>query len=125
MPTAASIAAYVLLLVVVAIAGWTDWTTHKIYNRLTVPAMAAGLLLWSVAGFAASGWPGAGDGFLHSFWSLLAGFVPSAAVFFLLGGLGGGDVYLLGAIGAISARWEVVLGVAVYGLIIGAVMALA
>jgi prepilin peptidase CpaA len=72
-------------------AGWLDWRSRRIPNRLTLPALALGLAINSLAG----GWQGvkfafegAGLGF-----GLLLPFV-------LLRGLGAGDWKLMGALGA-------------------------
>ncbi|NJL31641.1 MAG: hypothetical protein HC898_08430 [Phycisphaerales bacterium] len=42
-----------------------------------------------------------------------------------MGAVGGGDVKLMAAVGAISASWECVLGTTLYGMIIGFIMAVA
>jgi len=116
--------AYGLLVVVLGIAAYTDWKKEKVYNWLTYPAILAGFVYWAIWGWidpetfggALIGLKNAGIGFA-------AGFFPFALIF-TMGGLGGGDVKIMGAVGALSASWEVVLGTAVYGLAVGFVMAL-
>jgi len=72
-------------------AGWTDFRSRRIPNRLTVPALAAGILLNTVA----LGWPGAKQALLGS--GLGLGLLLP---FVLLKSLGGGDWKLMGALGA-------------------------
>lgn len=103
---------------VLAIAAITDWRKGMVYNWLTYPAMIGGLAYWAVAGAM-----GAQAGLGTAVFGLLAALVPFSAVF-LAGGLGGGDVKLMGAVGAISASWQCVLATTVYALIISLAMAL-
>ena len=93
----------------------TDLRSRRIPNVLTFGAAAAAL----VYGAATGGWTGVGSAAL--------GWLIGAVVFiipFALGGLGGGDVKLLAAIGAwlgpAGAFW-----VALYAGVAGGVMALA
>lgn len=83
---------------VVAIAAATDVWKGLIYNWLTLPAMIVGLALaaWH------QGWTGLGLSILGI---LIGGgvlFIP-----FFLGGMGGGDVKLMAAIGAVMGPWFV------------------
>ncbi len=99
----------VVLLVVAVTCAVTDLWKGKIYNAVTYPAMALGVAL----GLVLHGLPG--------LWSALAGFAVGffpAFVLFALGGMGGGDVKLLGAIGAIAgaiAATETLLLAFVFG----------
>ena len=93
----------------------TDLKWNRIYNLQTYPAMAFGLVL----GFAAAGTHGA----LMSFLGLLVG-VSLLFVFYLLGGVGAGDVKLLGAIGALKG-FSFVLWTMFYTGLVGGAMALA
>lgn len=81
------------LLVGVAVAcALTDLVRKRVYNAITYPAILAGFVVQIVT----HGWPG--------LWSALGGFAVGffpAYVLFVLGGMGGGDVKLMGAIGAI------------------------
>ncbi len=79
-------------LAVTACAVITDVREGKIYNWLTLPALVAGL---GLAGMQ-QGWTGLGLSII----GLLIG-VVLPFISFALGALGGGDVKLLGAIGAL------------------------
>lgn len=76
---------------VALIAAGTDLWKFKVYNALTLPALAAGL--------AASAWAGGWEGLATSGLGALTGFGLLVA-FFILGGVGAGDVKLLTALGA-------------------------
>src|ERR1700747_786407 len=99
---------------IVAVAATCDLKTRRIPHVLTFGAALAGLVAhgylegWSGAGVSAAGWLVG-----------VAAFFP----FFALGGLGAGDIKLLGAIGAwlgpVAAIW-----VALFSGIAGGVMAL-
>jgi prepilin peptidase CpaA len=82
------------MLCIVAVAcAVTDLWKGRIYNAVTYPAIAAGFILQ----LALHGVPG--------LWIALGGFAVGffpAFLLFMLGGLGGGDVKLLGAVGAIG-----------------------
>ncbi len=100
---------------IASIACVTDWRTRRIPNVLTFGAALAGLLYQ----FATGGVEALGQGLL--------GWVLGALVFllpFALGGLGGGDVKLLAALGAwlgpVDALW-----LALYTGVAGGVMAIA
>jgi prepilin peptidase CpaA len=94
MPIAAwkDLALSILALAFALRAGWVDWRTRRIPNRLTVPALLLGVLantaVWGWAGTKSS-FEGAGLG--------LAVLLP----FVLLRGLGAGDWKLMGALGAL------------------------
>jgi len=110
--------AYALLAVTLGVAAVTDWRTGRIFNWLTYPAILVGVAYWGLAGLA-----GAERGLIDAMVGLAAGILPFA-VLLTLGGLHGGDMKLMGAVGALSAMWQVVLATAVYGLLIAAVFAL-
>jgi prepilin peptidase CpaA len=92
----------------------TDLRARRIPNVLTFGAAAAALVYHA----AMAGWPGIG-------WAA-AGWIAGAALFFpifALGGMGGGDVKLLAAVGAWLGPADA-LFVGLYGAIAGGVMAL-
>jgi len=78
------------------VAAATDFWRYRIYNLLTFPLMGAGLLYHTLVGFYL-GTPG--ESFLSSFLGLLFGLGILIAPF-MMGGMGGGDVKLMGAVGA-------------------------
>ena len=93
----------------------TDATKKKIYNIQTYPAMLGGLALGCLLG----SWQG--------LWASFLGLVVGMAllfVFYLVGGIGAGDVKLLGAIGALKGATFVVWTL-YYTALIGGAMALA
>ncbi|MFI5289353.1 MAG: prepilin peptidase [Polyangia bacterium] len=83
----------VLLLALAVACMVTDLWKGRIYNSVTYPAMAAGLLVQVFTHGVAGLWIALGG--------FAVGFFP-AFLLFALGGLGGGDVKLLGAIGALA-----------------------
>jgi prepilin peptidase CpaA len=82
-----------LLVALGLICAYTDVRRGRIYNAITYPAIALGLIV-QVALF---GWAGA----LSAVEGFAVGFFP-AFIVFATGGMGGGDVKLLGAIGALA-----------------------
>lgn len=120
----AELIAWILLALAMLIAAVDDYRTGMIHNRIVYPALLLGLVYWTLVGFLRGGVEGAGDGLGRSALALLAGAAPMAIIF-ASGALGGGDVKLMGVIGALSGRWECVLGAAVYGFLLAGLMALA
>jgi prepilin peptidase CpaA len=105
-----------LILILLAITSFiTDITKKKIYNIQTYPSMALGLIL----GYAVGG----GYGILMSLAGLLTG-LALLFIIFIAGGIGAGDVKLLGAIGALKGS-VFVLWTMFYTGLIGGVMAFA
>ena len=101
------ILAFVVMLGICVAASITDVRTHRIPNKLTGLAILAGLSFWLIAGLVAGRGLFGSDGtmagtFGASFIGLLCGLVPFA-VLVMMGGIGGGDMKLMGAIGAWSA----------------------
>jgi prepilin peptidase CpaA len=106
--------AFAAAIVAVSLAVYTDLRWRKIFNIVTVPAAAVGIVLNTFGG----GW----YGLLSSF----AGLVIGIAVFiipFALRGMGGGDVKLMGALGALLGAYAIV-NVAIYTALVGGVLAL-
>jgi prepilin peptidase CpaA len=103
-----------LVIITAVLAAFLDLKTRKIPNWLTLTMAATGL----VGGFLISGWPGVLSG--------AQGWLVGIGVFlipFILGGMGGGDVKLMGAIGALKGV-EFVLQTALLGALWGGLLAL-
>lgn len=83
---------HIAALILVTIAAFFDIASHRIPNVLTYPSWALGLLLGGIYG----GWVGVGDsavGFAVAFFPLL--------IMYAGGSVGGGDVKLMGGVGAL------------------------
>ncbi len=114
-----TIAPMVALILLGLIAAWFDVRQGRVPNALTYPAMVGGLVYWAAAGWLAlQSWQPLGDSAV----GLLAGLVPALALV-LMGGLGGGDMKLMGAVGAWLASWTAVLDAAVYALLVAVLLA--
>ena len=100
---------------IAATACWFDMRTRRIPNWLTFPAAALGLVAVSVI----HGGPGIASSAAGLFVGLVL-FFP----LFVLKGLGGGDVKLMGALGAWLGT-SMILGVAFYTALAGGALALA
>ena len=111
-----------LLGLVLVLAAVSDWRTGKVPNALTYPAVALGFLWAGVCGLIGEPPSGVLDGLQSAAIGFGAAFIPFA-ILFAAGGIGGGDVKLMAAVGTLSASWQCVLSAAVYAFIIGAVMA--
>jgi prepilin peptidase CpaA len=91
----------------------TDVCTRRIPNALTGPAV--------LLGFAAHAWLPGGQGAWHAAIGLVVGlavFFP----FFALGGMGGGDVKLMAALGS-WIGWQPIVWTALYGAVAGGLLA--
>jgi Flp pilus assembly protein protease CpaA len=110
--------AYVMLGLVLLTAAAMDWRRGVVPNLLTYPAIVVGLVYWTIAMLL-----GSPVGVVDALCGLAAGLIPFALIFYA-GGLGGGDVKLMGAVGAISASWSCVLSTTVYGLVVAMLMAI-
>lgn len=106
-------AAYTVALALVIICAATDWRTRRIPNTLTLPAIVLGLALHGL-GDGVSGLAFSGKGL-----ALGAGlfFVP-----YYLGGMGAGDVKLMGGVGALLG-WQMTLIVLFYTALAGGLVA--
>src|ERR1017187_5404696 len=101
-------------LVVLAVASFTDMRSRRIPNWLVLPFM--------VAGIAVSGWIGGGHGIGPNVGGLVLGAVVLGA-FFLMGGMGMGDVKLYAAIGAWIGPSQLILAMVITAMA-GGVMAI-
>lgn len=104
----------VLLLVLILASGFCDLKERKIPNKITFTGIVIGILFNLVTG----GWAGLFQAILGLFAGLAIFFVP-----FAMGGMGAGDVKLMGAIGALMG-WQFSVMTAVYSALIGGVMVL-
>lgn len=92
----------------------TDLFTRKIYNYLTFPAIGLGMAIGI--------WQGGWNGLSQSLGGILTG-VSFLLPFFLAGGVGGGDLKLLAAVGALGG-FPFILEALLYSSICGGLMAL-
>jgi prepilin peptidase CpaA len=97
---------------VAMLAAYTDLRWRKIPNNLTVPAAVAGIVLNTLSG----GW----FGLLFSLMGMVIG-ILIFIVPFALRGMGGGDVKLMGALGALLGGYAIV-SVALYAALLGGVL---
>ncbi|MBI1367518.1 MAG: prepilin peptidase [Planctomycetes bacterium] len=112
-----------LLCAVVLPAAVIDIRTQLTPNYLTLPAILAGLIWATVFGAIQGGGPGALTGLGASLAGLGAGLIPFALIY-ACGGMGGGDVKLMAAVGAITASWQVIVSTTFYAFLFGALMAI-
>jgi prepilin peptidase CpaA len=85
---------------VAALGAWFDWRTGHIPNGLTLGAGAAALVVHPIVGLLVAGPSGALGSLLGAALGALACLCVPGVIFFL-GGMGGGDVKLFAAIGAL------------------------
>jgi prepilin peptidase CpaA len=84
---------------VTGLSAWFDWRTGEIPNWLTLGPMALAPLAHAGFGFAKEGWGAAGQGLAFSIVGIITcGVIP--IFLYRSGAIGGGDVKLLGALGA-------------------------
>ncbi|WP_320162919.1 prepilin peptidase [uncultured Trichococcus sp.] len=101
-----------LLLMLVAASGFFDLKERKIPNKITFTGILIGLIFNLITG----GWLGLFQGVVGMFVGLAIFFLP-----FVMGGMGAGDVKLMGAIGALMG-WKFSVMTALYSAIVGGVM---
>jgi len=102
------------LVLLVLLAAVFDLWKRRIYNYLTLPALVVGLGCRLATGGM--------DGLLAGLGGCAVGF-GVMLVLFLLGGMGGGDVKLMSAVG-VYLGWELSLRALVFAMVIGAACAL-
>jgi prepilin peptidase CpaA len=109
-----------LLAVTLVVCTWTDLRSRLIYDALTLPALAAGLLLQFLRHGWGEGWAGPGlVGGLAAVGVALCLF----GLFHVTGGLGAGDVKLVMAVGAVVGM-PAVLGALFFGTVAGGLQGL-
>lgn len=103
-----------ILLMLISVSGFCDLKERKIPNKITFNGILIGLIFNTVNG----GWYGLLQGSLGLFAGLAIFFLP-----FAMGGMGAGDVKLMGAIGALMG-WRFSVMTALYSAIVGGIMVL-
>lgn len=102
----------ILLLMLVSLSAAFDAKERRIPNKITFLGIIVGLLFNLITG----GWMGLFNSFL--------GLVAGIAIFFIpfaIGGMGAGDVKLMGAIGALMG-WRFSMETAIYSALVGGLM---
>ena len=103
-----------LAVILAAVAGWTDWRSRRIPNRLTVTGLLVGIAANAVAG----GWGGLKTSLLGAGLGLLV-LLP----FVFIRSLGAGDWKLAGALGAFLG-WRALADVLMGSVFVAGIMAL-
>jgi prepilin peptidase CpaA len=114
------VVAYSGLAILLIVAGVTDALRGKIYNALTYPAVALGLIEHTLFGGLRG--EGAHLGLSGSAVGLAVGFLPMLMLW-LAGGVGDGDAKLMAGVGALGG-WGIALATMFYGLIAALLMAI-
>jgi prepilin peptidase CpaA len=102
-----------LCVIVAVLATAEDIWRRRVSNYVTVGAFVSGVAAHSLL----DGWPGAWDSLLGGLYGFLV-----FLIFFILGGMGGGDVKLMAGFGAIVGSQEIWLA-AVLVAMLGGLMA--
>jgi prepilin peptidase CpaA len=87
----AQVLPHAVVIVAASCAAVTDIQTFKVYHAVTVPLLVSGVVFRLAVG----GLPGLGDSLAGAFFGL-----TSLLVFYVLGGMGAGDVKLMAGVGA-------------------------
>ena len=104
----------VTVVLVVLLAMYSDFRWRKIPNCLTLPAIVLGFFL----NFLGNSW----NGLIFAFFGLLVG-MGLLMLPYLLGGMGGGDVKFMGALGALLGSYSI-LNVFLYATLVGGAIAI-
>lgn len=107
-------AIFIMVIALVLLAMYSDFRWRKIPNCLTLPAIALGFLL----NFLGNSW----NGLIFAFLGLLLG-MGLLMLPYLLGGMGGGDVKFLGALGALLGCYSI-LNIFLYATLVGGAIAI-
>lgn len=112
---------FVAAVIVGVIAGWLDWRSGHVPNWLTLGPLLAAPIAHAIVGYVLSGRDAAEHELLFSILGAFAcGAVP--LLLYRLGAMGGGDVKLLAAIGALCMA-SVGIGCEFYAFIAAAIFA--
>lgn len=106
---------YTILLILLSISSYTDLFYKRIYNFITLPAIVLGILLNAVIN--------GSDGLTHSLIGIVLGFSLYFTLY-MLGGIGGGDVKLMSAVGALIG-WKLLIWSIAFSSVVGGAMAIA
>jgi len=104
----------IIVVALVLLALYSDLRWRKIPNCLTLPAIALGFVL----NFLGNSW----NGLMLAFFGFLVG-MGLLILPFILGGMGGGDVKFMGALGALLGSYAVV-NVFLYTALVGGAIAI-
>lgn len=104
----------ILVIALLAVAVYTDIRFGKIYNKVTLPCLALGLAFNA----AHSGLPG----LVSSLGGVLVVLIPFL-LFASVGAIGGGDIKLMMAVGALKG-FEFTIWAVLFGMVLGGVLAL-
>ncbi len=107
----------IVLFTLLIVAAYTDMTAGKVYNWCTFPALLLGLILNYWIGGTFAGPPN----LFESMVGMAMGF-GFFVIFYFPGLVGGGDLKLVTAIGALKG-WKFLLSALLYTSIVGAVLA--
>ncbi len=99
-----------------------DVRTRRVPNVITVPATLSAFACWCAIGFDEQGFSGAGAGLGYSVGGWLSAVVPF--LFLMRVGLGGGDMKMMGVVGAWTASWQAVVAVMGYAILTSVVIAI-
>ena len=104
----------IILFIFIVFCAYSDWKYRKVFNSSVVSAVVLGFGM----NFFYGGLPGLG----RSFIGLATGF-SFLFVFYLLGGMGAGDVKFMAAVGCLKGLNFVLIG-GLYGAVLGGVAAI-
>ncbi|MBN1622105.1 MAG: prepilin peptidase [Endomicrobiales bacterium] len=102
-----------ILIIFISVSVYTDLRYRKVFNFITMPALILGVgfnLMYS-----------GNNGLRESFYGILAGF-GFLFLFYLMGGIGAGDVKFMAVIGAIKGYKFVLMG-GIYGAVAAGIAA--
>ena len=105
---------FITVVMLVLLAMYSDLRWRKVPNCLTLPAIALGFFL----NFVGNSW----NGLIFAFFGLLVG-MGLLMLPYVLGGMGGGDVKFMGALGAMLGSYSV-LNIFLYATFVGGAIAI-